>query len=222
MAAEQAVLERVRKLLALASSPNIHEAASAAAKAQALIERHRLQSWLDAADAEAADPIEGGQDTPLEVARRLRKWKVVLATVLADANDCKAYTAQRGSEEAIIIAGRPQDRAAVFELWAWLDKRIEWLSATHGAGRSRRWHEAFRVGAVDAVAEQLRGVAEEVRREQAPGTLVRLDPLALARRDAMERWAQDHLQPSRGRGIRVDAKAWERGKAAGAGLLQRK
>jgi hypothetical protein len=68
MAAEQAVLERVRKLLALASSPNIHEAASAAAKAQALIERHRLQSWLDAADAEAADPIEGGQDTPLEVA----------------------------------------------------------------------------------------------------------------------------------------------------------
>ena len=37
-----ALLARVQKLLALASSQNVHEAASAAAMAQALIERHRL------------------------------------------------------------------------------------------------------------------------------------------------------------------------------------
>ena len=49
-----AVLERVRKLLALATSPNLHEAAAAAAAAQALIERHRLGSLLEAqTDADA-------------------------------------------------------------------------------------------------------------------------------------------------------------------------
>jgi hypothetical protein len=218
MAADSTALERVRKLLALAGSPNVHEAASAAAMAQTLIERHRLERWLDAEEAAAADPIDDGRDTPLEVARRLRKWKVVLASTLAEANGCVAYTLKRGGDEAIVIVGRAADRAAVFELWGWLDKRVEWLSATHGAGRSRRWHEAFRVGAVDAVAERLRKVAEEVRGEQAPGTLVRLDPAALAQRDALERYVSDHLQLGRGRGIRVDARAWERGRAAGAEL----
>ncbi len=218
MATDSAVLDRVRKLLALAGSPNVHEAASAAAMAQTLIERHRLERWLQAAEAEAADPIEDGRDRPLDVARKIRKWKSVLAVTLAEANGCVAYTLDRGREQAIVVAGRAADREAVIALWGWLHKRVEWLSATHGAGRSRGWHDAFRVGVVDAVGERLRRVAGEVRGEQQPGALARLDPTALAQRDALERYVRENLQMARGRGIRVDARAWERGRAAGAEL----
>ena len=47
-APDPALLDRVRKLLALAGSPNAHEAAAAAARAQALVARHQLEAWLEA------------------------------------------------------------------------------------------------------------------------------------------------------------------------------
>lgn len=219
MPSPPAALARVRKLLALATSPNPHEAAVAAARAQAIIEAHRLHAWLAAeARVEAdPDPIVDARDEPLEVGRRLRKWKVVLAATLAEANDCIAYTAARGREQAIVLVGRGRDRAAVVELWGWLVKRIEWLSATHGEGRSRQWHEAFRIGVVDAIAARLVRTAEEVRAELDSTALVVVDPARAAHREALDRVAEG-LRLGAGRGVRVDVRAWQRGRAAGGGV----
>lgn len=209
-------LARVRKLLALATSPNPHEAALAAARAQALIEAHRLQAWLDAERQaeEDPDPIVDARDEPLELGRRLRKWKVVLAATLAEANGCIAYTLERGKEQAIVLVGRGRDRAAVVELWGWLVKRIEWLSATHGAGRDRQWHEAFRIGVVDAIADRLREGNEEARAGLEDAALVVVEPAAVAHREALER-VTEGLGLGSGRAMRVDARAWQRGRAAG-------
>jgi hypothetical protein len=156
------------------------------------------------------------RDEPLEVGRRIRKWKVVLAAVLAEANDCIAYTLERGRgrEQAIVLVGRGRDRAAVGELWGWLVKRIEWLSATHGVGRSRQWHEAFRIGVVDAIAARLVKSAQEVRAELDSTALVVVDPARAAHREALDRVAEG-LRLGAGRGVRVDARAWQRGRAAG-------
>lgn len=89
MARDQAaLLARVNKLLALATSPNVHEAAAAAARAQAMIEAHRLEGLL-AAEREV-DDVDDGRDAPLEVSKRLRRFKVVLATVLGEHNACVA------------------------------------------------------------------------------------------------------------------------------------
>ena len=209
-------LARVRKLLALATSPNPHEAALAAARAQALIEAHRLQAWLDAErrEEEDPDPIVDAQGEPLEAGRRIRKWKVVLASTLAEANGCMAYTRDRGSEQAIVLVGRGRDRAAVVELWGWLVRRIEWLSATHGAGRHRQWHEAFRIGVVDAIAARLREGNDEARAELDATALVVVEPAAAAHSEALDRVAEG-LGLGAGRALRVDARAWQRGKAAG-------
>ena len=102
-----AVLDRVRKLLALATSPNVHEAAAAAAAAQALVERHRLEGRL-AAHAAVTGSLTDGREAPLDRARRLRRWKVALATGLADANGCLAYTAEdaRTGETLLLVLGR--------------------------------------------------------------------------------------------------------------------
>jgi hypothetical protein len=213
------VLDRVRKLLALSESPNLHEAALAAARAQALIERHRLHDLLAAerAEEEDPDPIVHAWHEPLAVAKRIRKWKVALAAALADANGCLAYVARRESDEAVILVGRGRDRAAVAALWDELVRRIEWLSATEGPGRSRAWHEAFRVGAVDAIAARLRDRGE-ARAELDEAALAVVDRAEQAHRDALDRFVERHLSLRSGRGLRVDARAYERGRAAAADL----
>ena len=204
------VLDRVRKLLALATSPNVHEAALAAAQAQALIDRHRLDALLA---EDATEPITDGADEPLERARRPRKWRSVLASALAEANDCLAWSAERGGQTELYILGRAADRAAVVVLWEGLAPRIAWLSATHAAGRDRVFHDAFRVGAVDAVVERLR--ASPPSEEPA---LVRAEEALAARRAAVEAFANERLGMGKGRVLRVNALAYARGRAAGAEL----
>ncbi|MBL4684366.1 MAG: DUF2786 domain-containing protein [Nannocystaceae bacterium] len=218
--AAPAALDRVRKLLALAASPNPHEAALAAFRAQALIEKHRLQAWIDAeqAEAEDPDPIVDARDEPLEVGRRLRRWKIALATTLADANGCVAYTLGRSNDSAIVLVGRSRDRAMVLELWHWLVRRIEWLSATHGAGHTKKWHEAFRIGVVDAVAERLKEGTAEATAALETAALVVVEPARAAHREALDCFVANHLRLGAGRTLRVNAEAWARGKGASGDL----
>jgi hypothetical protein len=211
-------LDRARKLLALAGSPNVHEAASAAAMAQALIDRHRLYALLDPAKgAPARDPIEDAREQPLDRARKIRPWKVLLALTLAERNGCMAYTLEGAEGASLVLVGRAADRAAVEALWAWLVPRIEWLSATHGAGRSRRWHDDFRVGAVTAIAERLRASGPDpvqVEDGEGPATmdLAVIDRAMEARRVALDEFVRRNLRLAPGRAIRVDPRAHDRGR----------
>lgn len=215
---DEAIVDRVRKLLALAGSPNVHEAAVAAARAQALIAAHRLEGWLAAGDPDVEDePIEDARDAPLEVSRRLRKWKVALACALADVNGCVAYTAQHPDGEAIIVVGRATDREAVRALWDGLVRRVEWLSATHGAGRSKRWHEGFRIGAVQTIAERLLA-AERPSVSDVPGSLVLLDRAIARHQDRLDRFVAERMRLEPGRSLRVDARAYDLGRARGHDL----
>lgn len=206
-------LDKVRKLLALARSADVHEAAAAAAAAQAMVERYRLQDLLEAREASEQDPVE---EEVLETARRRRRWKTVLASGLADVNACLAFTRDAGRDKQIVLAGRAADRAAVRSLWDWLVPQLEWLSATHGAGRDKRWHDDFRIGAIDTILERLRGVHEQERGQLDGAALVRLDPALVERRAALERFSQERLRPGKGRRLLVGVDAWKAGRAAAA------
>ena len=208
-----ALLDRVKKLLALAGSPNVHEAALAAARAQALIEAHRLEGMRA---EEESDPVTDGREAPLEQGRRLRRWKVYLASALGEVNGCVAWTEAVGAEERLLLVGRAADRAAVQEIWAWLVKQIEWLSATAGPGRSRRWHEAFRIGAAEAVADRLAEVGTESRAGLGEAALAVVEPALAARQAAVTEFVETHLRLRSGRGLRVDTRAYARGREAGA------
>ena len=212
------VLDRVRKLLALAASPEAHEAALAAARAQELIRRHRLEALLAAEAEAAAAPAPAftlGDNRPLDEARRLRPWRSALGAALAEVNGCRAWIDGRGGGQRLCVMGLEADRDAVFVMWEGLVRRVEWLSATAGPGRPRDWHEAFRVGAVDAIAARLRAVDPGLCAEPA------LVP-AMAARDrhaaALDRFADAALGPGRARGKRLRADAWDAGRAAGASL----
>lgn len=217
---EAPALRRVRKLLALANSPNPHEAAVAAARAQALIEQHRLQAWIEA-DTRAKDPSAGivdARDEPLERSKRLRKWKIALASVLAAHNGCFAYVLDDKQSRAIVLVGTASDRAAVAELYTWLSKRIAWLSATHGKGQARSWHKAFRLGVISAVGERLQAARTSAHQDLSEAALAVVDPAEAAHRHALDQFVQDRIKLRQGRSIRVDAEAWQAGRAASEDL----
>ncbi len=208
-------LETVRKLLALAKSNNVHEAASAAARAQAIVERYRLEDLLEADEEAASQPID---DEVLESARRPRRWKTVLAAALADVNGCLVATRESGRETEIVLAGRAADRAAVRSLWDWLVPRVEWLSATHGAGRDKRWHDDFRIGAVETIRARLHACRDEEQAAVEPAALVRIEPALVARQAAIDRYAKERLRTRPGRRLMVGEQAWTAGRAAGQAL----
>ena len=211
------VLDKVRKLLALAESDNVHEAAAAAARAQSLIEAHRLEGILAAEAAAADDPIE---ELVLETSKRLRRWKTVLAGGLADVNGCMSFTRESGRVKELVVLGRAADRSAVGALFSGLVRKLEWLSATHGpsAGHDKRWHDDFRVGAAQIVVERLQAATVAQREALSTAALVRVEPALAARKAQVQAHADQRMRLRPGRKISVDPDAWRSGRAAGRGL----
>lgn len=194
----------------------MHEAAAAAGKAQTLIATHRLAALLAADVPGRSEPV--GQEQ-LEASRRLRRWKTVLAAGLADANGCIAFTRHgEGRMQALVLVGRADDRAAFHAVWGWLVDTLTWLSASHGGGRGKRWHDDFRVGAALAVCARLAEAATAPTQDMAPEALVRLEPALASRAAALDRYAKQELRLRKGRALRVDPAAFEAGQAAGAAL----
>lgn len=211
MATPADLLGRVKKLLALSTSTNVHEAAAAAAAAQHLIARHQLDDLLAAERAADSDddPISDGTDAPLEISKRLRRYKVVLAQALADNGGGVAWSHEASDGTHLCFCGRASDRASVTELYQWLLRRIEWLSASSGPGQPRSWHEAFRIGAVDVIAARL-AVPDAEPAEAA--ALLKTEPLRAARAAAVTRFVDEHLRLGTGKGFRIDARGFARGK----------
>jgi len=81
-----AIVEKVKKLLALATSCNPHEAASAAAKAQELIEKHRISE----ADLNKREPQMAG-DILYEFKGEPIQWVMQLVGIVAEVNGCAAF-----------------------------------------------------------------------------------------------------------------------------------
>ncbi len=222
------LLDRIRRLLRLAESPNVHEAAVAAARAQELMARHRIEAAaLDDADGGAG--VKDLRDAPLDGSKRLRAWKTHLADAVARANGCRVYLLERDGMKHIVLVGRAEDAELVRLLYPELVKRVEVLTWLHGQGRTRSFCHAFRLGVVTTLHERLALAAAEAKRRALEGDCdegdVALAPeptrMALAkleaRDDAVERFMEAHLRlkPGRRKGLRAEAEGYESGRLAG-------
>lgn len=156
------LLDRIRRLLRLAESSNVHEAASAAARAQELMTRHRIAAAaLDQDDGSEAGIVDHRAE-PLDGSKRLRRWKTHLAVAVAQANGCRVYVLPRGKQRELILVGRAEDAELVRGLYEALRVQIEALTRKHCAGQERSYRNAFRLGAVSTLTERL-----ELARKQA-------------------------------------------------------
>jgi hypothetical protein len=157
--ADDKIIDKIQKLLALATSDNVNEAAAAAARAQELMSKHRLAM----ADIEAAAP--GTVDDPITdqiVAgdRTHISWKVSLFAGIAQANGCSAYTQELRDKTGLKLVvtrfiGPASQLSTVTYLYEYLVKKIDELAAMNRKDHDRAWLRAFRLGAVAEITTRL-------------------------------------------------------------------
>ena len=82
---KQAVLEKIKKCLALSKSANEHEAAQAMKQAQVLMKKYEV----DAVDVALSEVSEKGGDR--QMAFKLAMWQWNVANMVADIFGCKSY-----------------------------------------------------------------------------------------------------------------------------------
>lgn len=179
------IRERIRRLLALSESSNVHEAAAAAAKAQELMSKHQIDSAELAERAGEVDEPLCEEDLQVFGAR-LVTWRATLAGAVAEANGCDSYNqVWRGGDGRQVraltrIVGPASSVQAVRYLLAYLEREIGRLcQVERSAGRSEAfWLNSFRLGASYEIGRRVKLAAQESRIDAAAGhgcALARID-----------------------------------------------
>jgi len=180
MTVEPRVLERLRKLLALSKSSNVHEAAAAAAKAQELMLRHQLE----AAELElGAEPDAVLLDELERYGARRQPWREIIARALAKANLCAIHT-RRGENadgrtiHVVYLAGSASAAALVRYMHAYLVRTVNRLCRNARCElptKTAAWRMSFKLGAAGVLEQRLAHAATAVRATAGGSALARVD-----------------------------------------------
>lgn len=162
------VIEKIRKLLALATSDNPHEAALAASRAEALLEKHNLDLAIVEAAGEAPKTTVDVETIILGHGGSVR-WQGLIADGIAQTAYCRCYYAGGIRRGRLAIVGTEANRAAVIELHTWLCQQVIRLTrrefgAVAPRGRIRE-ADAFMLGAACTIRSRL--VADHQARTEA-------------------------------------------------------
>jgi len=236
------LLQRIKNLLALAESSDIHEAANAAASAQAIIDKYKVDRALLEGNTDE-ESIRPCTDFPLFVGdpeRHVWKWDLIWA--LGEANGCVPWSSyepdDKGNDRRIAyVVGKASDAQTVQYLFKYLVAEIDRLAKQHrGEGRDRIWFANFRLGAVEKITERLeekqrydrKALKRSVRREAKkdnPAALAKVNK-ALSRIEEqsalVEKWMEEnklaHSQTTDVDDEYESPAAYEAGRTAGASV----
>lgn len=169
------IIEKIKKLQALATSSNQHEAISAAKLADKLIAAHRIsEEELAQVSGNAFQETPERYHSPLYVAWRITEWRMQLGFVLARHYGCAGY--QKSNYETTIngdshkvtrlwIVGRKSDCEIVDYLYDWVSNKIEALSKKECRGQGRIIANSYCVGFVEGIRQQLALQKAEIARQ---------------------------------------------------------
>lgn len=195
-------LSKIAKLLRLATSNNPAESAAAAAKAQEIMERHKLTAGDLSLPVESAEPIENFAHDPIDV--KADRWRVYLLSAIAKLNQCKLYL----SGPKLCLIGRATDVGGARYIYSWLVREVERLASRDCRGCGRTYWNNYRLGAVETVTKRLRETAaqtlatvrEEVRDDSRALVLVNQNAALMVQRVAeVEDWTRTHMKLRAGR-----------------------
>jgi Protein of unknown function (DUF2786) len=155
----QAIIEKIKKLLALANSSNEHEAALAASHAQRMLSEHNLAM----ADIEAAHKPDKADKVETAVSKTLPKWMRHLSAGVSAAFDCQAIHHPATGKMTFIGVGADVQVAAY--TFTYLDRTLRKLCGAYMkydvsstiANRHRElMRQSYYLGAVSTIIARLR------------------------------------------------------------------
>lgn len=207
----QEIIDRISKLLALATSPNEYEASAAAAKAQEILTAYNLEIKDIKTNQKSPDiPIE---QIIISTDSRKVYWKGFIANAIANANFCQMWW--MGGK--MVIVGRRHNAAIVLSLYDYLIKTVErlateklkaekqswhtYLRQIEGTGIEpfaqpnwRRWKSSFITGCSKRLIERIREQTQQMNAQGIPDTEVTGLACRMARereREAIALWQQE-------------------------------
>ena len=154
------VMEKVKKLLALAKSPSEAEAASALAKASVLLAKYGLSM----AEVQREEDV---QEAVLLEKKRLRVWESILVSVICKATFTTPLHYRTGAAGRLLLIGREVNIATARELFAYLHRLILILGRAHSPQIAHV--ESFRQGLAYRIGERL-AVQYGTETDSGPGT----------------------------------------------------
>jgi uncharacterized protein DUF2786 len=152
------IIEKIKKLLALANSSNEHEAALAAAHAQRLLSEHNLGM----ADIEASHKPDKADKIEMEAAKTLSKWMRHLSAGVCNAFDCQAI--HHPATGMLTFIGVGADAQVAAYTFTYLVRTVRKLCSTYMklhvsdtiAGRNRALRrQSYCLGLVSTITERL-------------------------------------------------------------------
>jgi hypothetical protein len=178
---ETSIVRRVRKLLKLAkNNPSAEESAAAAAKAQDLIDQHKIDEALLAAEQKrpAEDLLRDVSERVIWQfgGRSMTHWIVDLCRGVVQANGLYGWTGWEGGKRTYAAAGPEEDLMAASILVEWLVSEVGHLieeeRRTGDSEPGRSWANSFRMGCSYMIAKRVRESAhakkEKLQREAEP------------------------------------------------------
>jgi hypothetical protein len=207
--------ERIRRLLALAESANINEAANAAAKASELLHKYNLQIEDIPVEGEPIDEY----GAVLVDYEGHAMWRRSLLEAIARANNARTmYYA--GSSKGKIV-GREHEQEITLWTYTYLAGELSRIAKREYKLTSqiippRTWHTSFYLGAVRVISQRLRELRRANMEESAQSTALVLN------RDALAVQAMDKLvgrtTTVHARSNNVNASAYMKGQSVGQNI----
>lgn len=167
------IIEKIKKLLALADSSNEHEAALAAGHAQRLLSEHNLAM----ADIEAARKPDKADKIDTAVSKSLPKWLRHLSGGVSNAFDCQAIHNPAAGRLTFIGVGADVQIAAY--TFAYLERTLRKLCSAYIKGNAdsttatrhrELMRQSYYLGAVSTITARLR--EQKTRTPVTSGALV--------------------------------------------------
>lgn len=168
------ITEKVKKLLVLAERGSEHEAAIAAAKAQALLMQHNIDlSQIDTGDSEVDEQV---REWLLDAMSRRQIWKGNLAHAIAEVNFCQMWWLGPNLK----LVGKAHNVEIVRHLYAYLVESVERVTKEAGAVerryyqvtphlfRPRAWANSFRLGCTHRLCHRLREQKQRMETDGLP------------------------------------------------------
>lgn len=217
------VIDKVRKLLNLASAAGSEGEAQAASKqAQALLSKYRIsmaeiESETDSDDNGAGADILRNEAAHVESGGKIAAWKIALMSAICDVNGCKLLLNQhyagfgnqghgirRKKEHSFLIIGTEADAGLCSAFYTSLRDTVESLAKSNkpaglARGEGKNWATSFKVGCVYAINSRLREGAQEAREEAK--ALNQCQALAVVdnRSEALESYMNETYHQGRGK-----------------------
>jgi len=215
------IVEKIKKLLALAESSNANEAALAASRAQELMVKYAIEEAALAPEQRTIEPI--GTEVITTDYKLMPIWHALLAYVLAPSFFCRSFYHKGGkyAKASIYIVGTPTDRAACIATYNVLKHDIEKMAAIEWAKvpaefavHGRRWKTAFYDGVCTTIRIRLGDSIKALAADNAGTAIV----LANKQKAVDDYTNENHNLTSGGAARKIDASGYVAGVKAGHAL----